>query len=294
MQLIKYVIILLAGLILGLSFDAFVLKNHSDAIVPVEKKEHLSQVKEKKSNSNQANNALNVGNQDLLAQIEVLTVENKKIKDKLKGLQDILGTLDKNTLSNLIDLATLEKRYLSDLNKDRDEKFISELENHVQARSKLDKNILDDFFASKSPVTSFDKVKKKLSNHIDEKKDSNWAYKAEEYLRTFFASNPGGISVNSINCLDKSCEIIGYMENYDTSKPETDIDVMKRSLSFLAIFEQALIPLIKDINYYTLLTDRIYGPYFSILENYNQQTMPFIMYIDRSARSMDLDNLRYD
>ena len=60
---------------------------------------------------------------------------------------------------------------------------------------------------------------------------------------------------------------------------------MEHELALSGRLEPIFISLIKDPNYFELLTDRVYGPYFSVLENYDQQAIPFVLYIDRSARS---------
>ena len=287
MKIVKYLLVLILGMALGffsrnvLNKDdngrALLNDNTTDLLV-------IENAKKKKKIDNLTTPIVST-NQELLSQVEVLRVENKKIKDKLDGLQGLLGTLDKNTLNNLIEMATLENRYLSESNIDDDLEVVENIKSYIQDKSLYERNLLDDFLAEKSPSLPFNKVKKKLSNHIGENKDVDWAYQAEAFLRKHFISNLNDFSIQSIVCLTDSCQIIGTMQNYNTSKHETDIAIMEHELALSGRLEPIFISLIKDPNYFELLTDRVYGPYFSVLENYDQQAIPFVLYIDRSARS---------
>ena len=296
MKLVKYLLVLLCGVALGLSLDQFNNDKDNDGVIFNDNNSDLEKEKNiKKQEVGERSITSKVSsNQELLSQVAELTDQNTKLQTRLHDIQGLIGTLDKVTLSNLISMATLENRYLSESNIDDDLEVVRSIKSYIQDRPLSEKSILDDFITEKSPSVTFDKVKEKLSDHIDDKKDVDWAYQAEEFLKKYFISNVNDFSLQSVICLTKYCEIIGSVQNYDTSRPETDIAIMERDIELSKRMRPVFIGLIKDPNYFELLTDRVYGPYFSILENYNQPTIPFVIYIDRSARSMDLENLRYD
>ena len=287
MKLVKYLLVLSCGVILGLFLSQFNNHDDSEDVLLRDTGIELERVKniQKQEVSKKSNSPMVSSNQELLSQIVELTEKNNKMQTRLDDIKGLIGALDKNTLSNLISMATVENRYLDKSNLDNDLEIVKNINSYIQDRPLNEQNLLDDFLAEKSPSVIFDKVKEKLSDHIDDKKDADWAYQAEDFLKNYFISNANDFSVQSIICLTKSCEIIGSMQNYDTSRPETDITIMERDIELSKRMRPVFIGLIKDPNYFELLTDRVYGPYFSILENYNQQAIPFVLYIDRSARS---------
>lgn len=280
MQLIKYLIALVAGIAIGIGLTQkqAAIEPHNINYKPTELELEI-RTPQKLLGINQ----LELKNKELETKLTTIKKDYADKEEQLDIIKSMLGTLNHDELSNLLDRANMDKGF-SQLDDNLDKAFV----NMLKTRNDFERELLNDFKASRNPSLGFEKVKDKLLNHTGAEKDAKWAYLAESYLKAFFFKHSSVLTHTTIDCRKYTCEVIGFTGNFNYDKPKTEIGIMNQELEYAERMLPMFKNLIDDPKYYDLFSDNITGPYFSILENYMNQRMPFVLYIDRSSRSMEI------